>query len=659
MIKKIVVFLLCFVLLSNAENYKKDEVIVRLKDGTIHSLSSGKKISKNIFLLKVPENLSVKDYIKKLKEKDYILDAEPNYIVRKAEIYPNDYFFSEQWGLTKIEAPKAWDLTKGSNTIYVAVLDTGADYQHPDLAANLWINEDERKGDDANCNNGIDDDGNGYIDDCYGFNAITGSGSAFDDDGHGTHVSGIIGAVTNNSIGVAGTSWNVKIIPCKFLDGGGNGDINGELRCIQYIKDLKLQKNLNIVAVNSSYGGEYHSDTEKNALEDLKSFGIIVISAAGNDGNNNDFVEFSPCNYGLENQVCVGATNQQDERAYFSNYSKTKVHIYAPGENIISTYFDKDGDNKHIYAYINGTSQATPFVTGGVVLLKSLYPDLTYQDIKKKLLLTGDNLLNLSGYSFTCNRLNLYNLISSTSYSPKICLNSIDYDFGNVTVGETKEKVFTIRSTGEQDLIISQIISGSSYFKIKNDNCSGKSLKSLEECQFKISFEPDDSISSISSVVQVYSNTQNVEITVKGAANHAPEILSFSAEPDSPGINETVTFSWSIFDEDFDKLTCRLDFDGDGTIDQTVHNCTSGDTVSIKYHKKGEYKVKLFVSDGKDEVSKTIKVRVGEGDNKTIIGCAFSSKDDSDFGFAFILLLFLFYRKRECKKILQCNNFLQ
>ncbi len=659
MLKKILILLLSFSLFSVAQNYKKDEVIIKIKKGTIHSLDVKDKISDDTYLIKVPEGMTVEEYINQLKEKNYIQYAEPNYIVRKAETYPNDTLFDEQWGLTKIDAPKAWDLTTGSNTVYIAVLDTGVDYNHPDLIQNLWVNEDERKGNDDNCYDGQDDDGNGYVDDCFGFNGFDGIGNAFDDDGHGTHVAGIIGAITNNNKGVAGVSWNVKIIPCKFLDNQGNGNINQELACIQYIIDLKNQKGLNIVALNASYGGEYNSNSERDALRNLKNLGIIVISAAGNEGNNNDFVQFSPCNYNLENQVCVGATDQQDKRASFSNYSKTKVHVYAPGNEILSTYFDNGADNPHIYAYVNGTSQATPFVTGGVALLKTLNPDLDYTDIKRKILLTGDNLLNLSGYSFTCNRLNLYDLVSSNLSEPKICLNTINYDFGVVSVGKSKEKIFTVRNTGEQDLAISQITSDNTFFKIKDDNCSGKILEGLEECQFKVVFEPNSSFSSSTANIKIFSNAQDVNISVKGVVNNPPEIRSFEANPDKADVDEVVVFSWVIFDEDFDTLTCKLDFDGDGVIDQVINNCSSGDTTSIKYKQEGEYNVKLFVSDGKDETSKTIRVKIGENKNSTFFGCTFSSKGSSDVGFAFLILLFLTYRTYYCKKILQCNKILQ
>jgi subtilisin family serine protease len=658
MFKKILISIFCISFVSFGSNYKKNEVIIKLKDGSVHSLDIKNKISKNTFLVKVPENTTVEEFIKQLKKKNYIQYAEPNYIVRKAETYPDDILFSDQWGLEKIDAPKAWDLTKGSNAIYIAVLDTGADYAHPDLAQNLWVNEDERKGDDNNCYDGQDDDGNGYVDDCYGFNSYNGIGNAFDDDGHGTHVSGIIGAVTNNNQGVAGTSWNVKIIPCKFLDNEGNGDIPSEITCIQYIKDLKVQKGLNIVALNASYGGEYNSNAERDALSDLKNYGILVVSAAGNDGNNNDFKDFSPCNYNLENQVCVGATNQQDKRATFSNYSKTKVHIYAPGESILSTFFDKE-NNSHIYAYINGTSQATPFVTGGVVLLKSLNPSFDYEKIKKKLMLTGDNILNLSGYSYTCNRLNLYDLISSNSSSPKICLDKISYDFGTISTDEKREQIFVVRSTGEQSLIISQITSDNTNFNIKEDKCSGKIINSLDECSFKVEFSPSNPLSNQKGNITIFSNAKDVKISVKGKINHPPEILSFEAHPDKADVDETITFTWNILDEDFDSLTCKLDFDDDGAIDKIINNCSSGDTASIKYKKDGEYKVSLYVSDGKTEVSESIKVKIGSGSSKTIFGCTFSSKGSSDFSFLFLVLIFLSYRTYQCKKNLHCNKFLQ
>ena len=629
--------------LSYSENYKKGEVFVKLKKGAVTTLEKKREISDGVYLVKVPGGIDVKRFIKELKSKDYVEYAEPNYIVRKVETYPNDNLFVNQWGLLKIDAPKAWDLTKGSYDIYVAVLDTGADYNHPDLRGNLWVNEDERKGNDANCHNGQDDDGNGYIDDCYGFNGYDGRGNAIDGDGHGTHIAGIIGALTNNGIGVSGVSWKVKIIPCKFLDNEGNGDINQELACIQYIKDLKDKKGLNIVALNASYGGEYSSNLEKSALEDLKNDGIFIVSASGNNGTDNDTDEFSPCNYNLENQICVGATNENDEKAWFSNYSKTKVHIYAPGKNIWSTYFDYTKTDPHLYASIDGTSQAAPFVSGGIALLKSVNPNLSYGDIKRKLMTTGDNLINLSGYSYTCNRLNLYNLINPNSSSPKICLDGLFYDFGIVNSGESKKEEFTIRSTGDGILVVSDITSDNPVFKIKDDNCSGKNLEGLEECTFKVSFEPNNSSISETGEITVISNAGTVKINVEGATNYPPEIISFTAEPTHIDVKEKVMFSWNIYDPNSDTLTCKLDFDGDGQIDKTISHCKSSTTVSIRYNEDGKYKVKLFVSDGRSQVYKTLTVKVGTGGDSGG-GCFFYSKSPSGISFLFLTLIFLSYR---------------
>ncbi len=635
----LIVLILFTISLSFATEYKNEIIVKYKKNAKPISTTKHKKIKNDLYLIKVSEKKDVKKLLQKLKKNPNIEYAEPNYIVKKAEVYPNDtlYISGLQWGLDKINAPKAWELTKGSKDIYVAVVDTGVDFNHPDLKGNIYLNEDERKGNDNNCYNGVDDDGNGYIDDCYGFNAVDGRGSALDDDGHGTHLSGIIGALTNNNQGVAGVNWKVKIIPCKFLDNQGYGDIQDEVQCIEYIKSLKRNKGLNIVAYNASYGGEYSSISEKNALQSLEDEGIIFLAAAGNDGI--ETYNFNPCNYNLENEICVGAIDKNDKRAGFSNYNKDKVHIFSPGSDIYSTYKDSS------YATADGTSQATPFVTGAVALLKSYRPNLTLSEIKRKLLLTGKNLINLSGYSYTCNRLDLYDLLVSDGNSiPKICLDKIKYDFGFVQKGNSQKETFTVRSTGEKKLKIYSIypVNYANVFRIENDNCSSKTLSSLQECHFDIKI---NSVSGdYTTDVIVKTNIGNIPINVHGSSNYPPEIKSFTASPSKVDIGETVKYRWEIEDKDGDTLVCQIDFDGNGIIDRNIYNCASS-SYSHKFYTEGTFTTKFYVTDGKTTVEKDVEIKVGDSfsdssDTIDLSGCSLD-KNSSPL-LATILLIFMF-----------------
>jgi subtilisin family serine protease len=191
--------------------------------------------------------------------------------------------------MPKISAPSAWNVSTGNSQLVVAVIDTGIDYTHPDLAANMFRNV-------VDCNNnGIDDDGNGYIDDCFGIDVANGDSDPMDDHYHGTHVAGTIGAVGNNGIGVVGINWNVKLLACKFFDAEGSATTEGAIECLEYIKELKTRSTnpVNIVASNNSWGGDETSQALYEAINEQRQVGILFISGAGNGnafgvGQNND-----------------------------------------------------------------------------------------------------------------------------------------------------------------------------------------------------------------------------------------------------------------------------------------------------------------------------------------------------------------------------------
>lgn len=352
---------------------------------------------------------SVPNHCAELKAADpSIATCDPNHEI-KASITPNDARFTQLWGLRNttggpdIAATSAWNVTTGSRTrSIVAVVDTGIDYTHPDLAANAWVNPNEIAG------NGIDDDGNGYVDDVHGINAITSTGDPMDDNSHGTHVSGTIGAAGNNSTGVVGVNWEAQIIGAKFLDASGSGDLASEVRALNYVGDLKQYHGIDIVAVNASYGSSSSSTAEYNAILRLRNLGILFMAAAGNDSANNDTTDSFPANFALDNIISVAAIDISGNLASFSNYGVSKVHIAAPGDGIVSTI---PGNR---YASYSGTSMATPHVTGAAGLLKAAHPEYSMAQIRQQLLTYGTPYPTLAGVVATGKILNVAAMLNAT-----------------------------------------------------------------------------------------------------------------------------------------------------------------------------------------------------------------------------------------------------
>jgi subtilisin family serine protease len=290
-----------------------------------------------------------------------------NYYRRACEVTPNDPRYGELWGLPQILAPAAWTATTGGAGLVVAGIDSGVDYLHPDLAANMWHNPGEIAG------NGIDDDANGYIDDVYGIDAATGSGNPYDSDGHGSHTAGTTAAVGNNGIGVTGVAWSAQIMALKFIT-NGNGTEADEITCLNYAINEKLKHGVNVVAVNASFGGSSANALEYDAIARAGAAGIVVCAAAGNGGNDsvgddNDASPFYPASYDLPNVIAVAATDKSDALTRFSNYGLASVDLGAPGLGILSTW------PAGAYQMLNGTSMATPLVTGAVALCAALHPE--------------------------------------------------------------------------------------------------------------------------------------------------------------------------------------------------------------------------------------------------------------------------------------------
>lgn len=347
--------------------------------------------------------------LKSLEKRQDIKFAEPDFEM-EVQVTPNDPYFSNLWGLyntwsgdpgnTDINAPAAWDTGTGSNSIVVAVIDTGVDYNHEDLAANMWQNPGEIPGDF------IDNDGNGYTDDIYGIDAINNDTDPWDDHYHGTHCAGTIGAAGNNGIGVAGVCWNVKIMALKFLGSGGSGWTSDAVECVYYAIDNGAH------IMSNSWGGGGYSQALADAITAAQNADILFIAAAGNDALDNDILTHYPSSYVNDNVISVASTDYQENLSSFSNYGVVSVDVAAPGSSVYSTM---PGDS---YAYLSGTSMATPHVAGLAALLKSRNPALTWDQLKALILYTADPLASLDGKIATGARIDAYSAIMDAFNPP-------------------------------------------------------------------------------------------------------------------------------------------------------------------------------------------------------------------------------------------------
>jgi thermitase len=315
---------------------------------------------------------------------------------------PNDPMFDEQWALNNtgqnggkekahVDALKAWLKTKGSDKVVVAVLDSGVDYTHPDLVSNIWFRPDSIPQ--------YTDDELGTFNDEHGFNATDNLSDPMDDNGHGTHCAGIIGAEGNNDEGIAGINWNVQIMPLKFLGRGGFGTTKDAIEAINYAVDRK-QKGVNVRVISASWGSTQYSKALEDAIRAAGEAGILFIAAAGNDGSSNDKRPHYPSNYDLPNVMSVAALDRNDQLASFSNFGTKTVHIAAPGKDILSTWLNDQ------YREASGTSMATPYVSGVAALVLASEPNLTVAKLRERLLKSVDKLDNLSDKVESGGRLN-------------------------------------------------------------------------------------------------------------------------------------------------------------------------------------------------------------------------------------------------------------
>lgn len=325
---------------------------------------------------------------------------------KEVQVLLKDPAMSQAWGHKTTDAQRAWRLTTGSKDIVVAIIDTGLDIRHPDLTDNLWVNPGE-SGTDANgrnkASNGVDDDGNGYIDDVHGWNFVANSNDVTDNHGHGTHIAGIIGAVGGNGIGVVGISPKVSLMALKYYDpkSPGMNNLLNTVRAIQYA----VQMRANII--NYSGGGLDPSPEEKRAIELAQHKSILFVAAAGNERSNSDVRGYYPADYDLTNIISVTAIDKRKSVLPTSNYGEMSVDIAAPGNDIFSTL------PKGQYGPMTGTSQATAFVTGVAALVMANNSELKRADrIVKYLTQTGDSTDELTGKTRYRKILNSYKALA-------------------------------------------------------------------------------------------------------------------------------------------------------------------------------------------------------------------------------------------------------
>jgi outer membrane protein assembly factor BamB len=377
----------------------------------------------NLGVLRLAPGDSVTAAVRRLKATGRYLYVEPD-VIRHVTSVPNDPSFVNQWGLNNtganaggggvagadIHAEAAWGVLNSASGIIVGILDSGALLTHEDLAANLWVNPHPGT---TTTYPSVDGNGNpeslSETDALNGLNAVNGSGDPTDTAGHGTHVSGIVGAVGNNGLGVTGVAWTVQLMELEFIDSTGSGSTTNELPCIEYAIAHEVK------VINASFGSETDSQAEMDAIQAAGKAGIVFVCAAGNNTQDIDTADFFPADYPLDNIICVGASDNRDLPAVFSNYGSGSVGLFAPGEMIYSTW----NTSTSAYMYEDGTSMAAPFVTGTVALLRALYPNDTYRESINRVLAGVDVLPSLAGKCSAGGRLDLEtSLTTAASASP-------------------------------------------------------------------------------------------------------------------------------------------------------------------------------------------------------------------------------------------------
>lgn len=467
----------------------------------------------NIVVVKRPVVESQKSAIKSLQQSEIVEIAEPNYIYRINRT-PNDTDYKSLWGMNNtgdkdsqgqagvagvdIGAEQAWDIQTGSKSVVVAIIDTGTSYDNENLKDNMWVNDKEYHG-----QAGVDDDGNGIVDDIYGASFVNGqaTGNNKDDHGHGSHCSGTIGAKGNDGKGIVGVNWNVRMMGVKFLDAQGSGTLDDAIRAIDYATKMGAK------IMSNSWGGGGYSETLKQAIERANEAGALFVAAAGNESNNNDASPTYPATYDVPNVLTVAAIDNKGQIASFSNYGKTKVHVGAPGVNIVSSTL-----NGKLESW-SGTSMATPHVSGIAALLLAEFPNMTHMDLKQRIISTARPIAGLRGKVSSGGLANAYAAL--TNATPPVDPNdparwssvarqiSTDHNYKEKTKQE-----YSVQVSGAKQIAVyfSKFQTEANYDTVKIYDAAGKLVQTLSGSNddtysatidgdyCKIVFEADESV---------------------------------------------------------------------------------------------------------------------------------------------------------------------
>ena len=470
----------------------------------------------------------VERMIKQLSARPDVAYAEPNYLVQTLGV-PNDPGFPQLWAFQNtaqsygfpagtsgadISAVPAWDISTGNTTNVIAIVDTGIDYTHPDLVPNIWSAPAAFTlnigGTNISCPKGS-----------HGFNAITWTCDPMDDNQHGTHVAGTIGATGNNATGVVGVNWTTQIVSLKFLNAGGSGSLADAINAIEFAVQLKMLPNPPAVlrVLSNSWGGSGFSQALMDEIQRVADQDMLFVAAAGNSSSNNDITPAYPAAYPLSNVIAVAATDNNDALASFSNYGLKTVHLGAPGVNIFSTL------PKNTYGYLSGTSMATPHVSGAAMLVLSTC-DLATADLKQVLLQNVDPIPSLTGITSTGGRLNVNKAIRACSGPASIAPQTIS--FGRIQVGSSAgPRQLTLSNNQDVDLNVYSITSTDPQFLLQN-NC-GALLAARTNCQLSVSFVPTTLGDFSASVLVADSAPNNPQsVVLKGSGSEDPDLAMTS-----------------------------------------------------------------------------------------------------------------------------------
>ncbi len=602
--------------------YKEGELIVKFKSGitsassaAIHKAAGASVVKRyalvpNLERIKLPQGTSVKDAVMSYMANPDVEYAEPNYIAHKLSVIPNDSFFGNQWSLQNlgtyaggtagadISATDAWSVSTGNRNVVVAVLDTGVDYTHPDLVGNIWTNSGE-----TICTDGIDNDHNLKIDDCKGWNFATciefddedcvtpgvENNDPFDDDGHGTHVAGTIGAVGFNNLGVTGVMMSVRLMPVKVLNAQGAGYFGDIEDGIDYAVTNGAK------VINASLGGSDFQQSLYDVIAAANTKGVLLVASAGNDGANNDLSPTYPASFNLPNIIAVAATDQNDRMAAFSNFGPLSVDVAAPGVYILSTVptWWANYQGYGLLDFSDGTSMAAPHVSGLAGLLWGYYTHFTNPQVKATILRYADSIPSLSGFIGTAGRINAYRAISSLQTPESASSHALSEQSIVVTWAD--------RATGETGYSVERKPAGGTYLQL--------TVLPANTTTFTDSGLVDGTryYHRIKAVNTIPAESKAVEPSA-ATPLYAPGNLSAST------ISKTnVLLEWTDFSETEDGFRVERQA-GNGAFDEIATlgaNVSSYNDFSVSSTTRYHYRVRAFNSLGYSPYSNQVSIRTG------------------------------------------------